>query len=74
MSSPAVETTGTHPLATRRDLRQLRRERRLWGAVGAAVLLVLLAVAALVVDHENNPAAVSGLRGTTALLAPAGAP
>jgi len=72
MSSPAVETTGTHPLATRRELRQQRRARRLWAAVAAAVLLALLAVAALVVDHQNNPAG-SGLPGTTALYAGAGA-
>jgi hypothetical protein len=64
MSSPAVETTGSHPLATRRELRRQRRERRLLVAVAAVLLLALLAVAAVVVDHQHSLTPVSGSPGT----------
>jgi hypothetical protein len=60
MSSPAVETTGMHPLATRRELRRQRRERRLWAALAALILLALLTLAALIVDHQHHRSPVSG--------------
>jgi hypothetical protein len=60
MSSPAVETTGTHPSATRRELRRERREKRVLAAVAAVVLLALLAVAALVVGRQHHESPVPG--------------
>ena len=68
MSSPAVETTGTHPLATRRDLRRQRRERWLLAVVAVTVLLLaLLAVAAFAVGRQHHLSPVSGPPGTIAL-------
>ena len=67
MSSPAAETTGTHPLATRRDLRRQRRERWLLAIVVMAVLLALLAVAAFAVGRQHHLSPVSGAPGTIAL-------
>jgi hypothetical protein len=64
MSSPAVETTGLHPLATRRELRRQRRERRLLAAVALVLLLALLAVAAVLVDGQHQKAPVSGVPRT----------
>ncbi len=64
MSSPAVETTGTFPLATRRELRRQQRERRLLVVVAVAVLVALLTVAALVVDGQHHASPVSGPPGT----------
>jgi hypothetical protein len=74
MSSPAVETTGMHPLATRRELRRQRRERRLLAALVAALLIALLTAAAVVVGGQHRAAPVSGT--PAALSAPAvyGAP
>jgi hypothetical protein len=60
MSSPAVETTGMHPLATRRELRRQRRERRLLAVLVAALLIALLTVAAVVVGGQHRAAPVSG--------------
>ena len=60
MSSPAVETTGTNPLATRRELRRQRRERWLLATVATVLLLGLLIAAALVVGRQHQ--AVSRLR------------
>jgi hypothetical protein len=67
MSSPAAETTGTHPLATRRDLRRQRRERWLLAMVVMAVLLALLAVAVFAVGRQHHLSPVSGPPGTIAL-------
>jgi hypothetical protein len=67
MSSPAVETTGTHPLATRREMRRQRRERRLLVALSMIVLLVLLAVAAVVVERQHRSTPVTGSPGTIEL-------
>jgi hypothetical protein len=71
MSSPAVETTGTHPLATRRDLRRQRRERRLLATVAVVLLLVLLIVAAVVVGRQHQAVPVSGSPGTVAVFSTA---
>ncbi len=67
MSSPAAETTGTHPLATRRELRRQRRERRLLAIVALALLLALLAAAAVAVGRQHHSSPVSGSPGTIAL-------
>ncbi|HXQ75222.1 MAG TPA: hypothetical protein VN791_01905 [Acidimicrobiales bacterium] len=64
MNSPAVETTGTHPLATRRELRRLRRERLLLMVLALVLLLALLTAAAVVVGHQHRLAPVSGPPGT----------
>jgi len=64
MSSPAVETTGPCPLATRRELRRQRRERRWLAAAALALLLALLTVAALAVDRQHHSSPVSGPPGT----------
>jgi heme A synthase len=63
MSSPAVETTGMHPLATRRELRRQRRERRLLAALAVVILTALLAVAAVMVDSRHHPTPVSHFPG-----------
>jgi hypothetical protein len=60
MSSPAVETTGTHPSATRRELRREQRVRRLLVAVAIVVLLALLVLAAFVVGRQHDQSPVSG--------------
>jgi hypothetical protein len=69
MSSPAVETTGIHPLATRRELRQQRRERRLLAAVAAAILLALLAIASVVVNGQHDHPPTSGPGAVTMFVA-----
>ncbi|HEY7949176.1 MAG TPA: hypothetical protein VID75_15945 [Acidimicrobiales bacterium] len=63
MSNPAVETTGMHPLATRRELRRQRQERRVLAALAAIVLIALLAAAAVIVGGEHHRAPVSGSPG-----------
>jgi hypothetical protein len=67
MSSPAVETTGMHPSATRRELCRQRRERRLLAAVAAAALLALLMAAALIVGRAHHESPVSGSPGAMKL-------
>jgi hypothetical protein len=67
MSSPAAETTGTHPLAARRDLRRQRRERWLLALAVIVLLLALLAVAAFAVGRQHHLSPVSGPPGTIAL-------
>jgi hypothetical protein len=74
MSSPAVETTGTHPSATRRELRRQQRERRVVVAVAAALLLALLVLAALVVGAHHGRSPVSGPPGTLVVPVAAFAP
>ena len=69
MSSPAVETTGMHPLATRRELRPQRRERKLLAVVTAVVLTALLLAAAFIVDSEHHQVPVSVPPGTIVPLA-----
>jgi hypothetical protein len=64
MSSPAVETTGTHPLATRRELRRLRRERRLLAVLAVVLLVALPTAAAVVVGRQHHLSPVSGPPGT----------
>lgn len=68
MSSPAVETTGMHPLATRRELRRQRRERRVLAVVAVALLLALLAVAAVLVNGQRRESPVSGAPGTVGVF------
>jgi hypothetical protein len=63
MSSPAVETTGMHPSASRRELRRQRRERRFLAVLAALVLIVLLTVAALMVGGQHRASPVSGTPG-----------
>ncbi len=60
MSNPAVETTGMHPLATRRELRRQRQERRWLAALVAIVLIALLAAAAVIVAGDHHRAPVTG--------------
>jgi uncharacterized membrane protein (DUF485 family) len=74
MSSPAVETTGTNPLATRRELRRQRRERWVLAAVATVLLLALLIAAALVVGHEHQASPVSGSPGTITVPLSVGLP
>jgi hypothetical protein len=63
MSSPAVETTGTYPLATRRELRRQRRERKLLAVLAVILLVALLTAAAVVVGRQHHPSPVSGPPG-----------
>ena len=63
MSNPAVETTGMHPLATRRELRRQRRERRQLAAVAALLLIALVAAAALLVGAQHHRVPVPGETG-----------
>ena len=74
MSSPAVETTGTNPLATRRDLRRQRRERWVLAAVATALLLALLTAAVLVVGRQHQASPVSGSPETIAVPLSTGLP
>ncbi len=64
MNGPAIETTGTNPLATRRELRRLRRERLLLMVLAVVLLLALLTAAAVVVARQHHLAPVSGPPGT----------
>jgi Tfp pilus assembly protein PilN len=74
MSSPAVETTGTNPLATRRELRRQRRDRWILTAVAAALLLALLTAAVVVVGRQHQTSPVTGSPGTIAVPLTSGLP
>jgi len=67
MTSGAVETTGTYPVATRRELRRQRRQRRVLAAVAAGILLALLVLAAVVVGRQHHPAPAPASPGTIEL-------
>ena len=71
MSSPAAETTGTHPMATRRELRRQRRERQLLAAVALILLLAFLVATVVVIGRQHHPSPASGSPGTIAPYAAA---